>query len=169
MEIQRGGRCFWFLFVMTSSIWKKPVPASIISRWLSPNPSVSEKENCFAAGEQQQEIYCQFFFSFSRLEVLLVRHLASAPATYNSALASPHWAMESTLVLREQFKCRAAEKTAPAHDRQMYMLISKIFFRTRYDWLQDCFNKQAQAQWSLTGRDAWLISLLLHTNMNIKL
>lgn len=115
---------------MTSSLRKKCIPASIISRWLSLNPSVAggKAGKALQLEEQQQEIYRQLFFPH-HLEVMLVRHLACAPTTCSSSssLATHQWVMESVFVLREQFKCRAMEKSATAHDRQMYTLIFTIF------------------------------------------
>lgn len=110
----------------------------------------------------------QFFFSSFSVEVLLVRHLAPAPTTYNrsSAQASHQWGMERALVLREQFT-ELRGNAAPAHHQQMHKLIFKIFFLMRYHRLQECFNKIGQTYWGLKGSYAWVISLLLLTNMNI--
>ena len=115
--------------------------------------------------QQQQAFWCQLFFlSSPSLDVLLVRHLASAPTTDNSGstLASPRWAMATVFVLREQFKCRAKGKGARAHDRQIYILISKMLPPPleRFNWTVIKMRKL----WSCRAE-----SLLLHINMNVKL
>lgn len=132
MEPQRGGRGYWFLFVMTSSVWKKPVPASIISRWLSPNPSVPQRtlESNNNTGDLLHPPTPAFpSDSWS----IISRTLGFSHDNVAVALASPHWVMKGVFVLREQFKCRAVEKAVPAHDQQIYILI--FFF---FENMTDC-------------------------------
>lgn len=117
---------------MTSSVYKKHVLAFIISRWLSPNPSASERKSCFAAWEQQQEIYCQHWSIVSQTLGLSPDDMQQ----HSSALASPQWEMGRVFVLREQFKCWVTEKeAAPAHHQQMWIF---FFFSVFFQDVTDC-------------------------------
>lgn len=136
-----------------------------------PNPSIPGRGKpalLLMNNNRRSSLDCQFL-SPSSLEVLLVRHLASAPTTYTSSstLASPQWAMERGFVLREQFKCRAMEKAARTHDQQIYILICKILppVQDTTECRTALMNTGRHIE-VLRGTTPGFLSLLHLTNMN---
>lgn len=117
------------------------LPASIISRSISRNPSISEKKSCWFIPPSPSWSIVSQAFGFGPDDI----------KQRSAHLASPHWVMDSAFVLREQFKCAAMVETALL---AVDVLIFTILFRIRHGEPTGVYNEQGRHRLALTGRRA---------------